>query len=87
MTFGPVYGALGGTIKGADPTSFESLKTEDGAPSIFARDKEHIYAGSIDGDATIIPADRNSFHVVSETEAQDKSHAYFEDHTLSSQMP
>jgi DKNYY family len=79
-----VYGALGGRIKGADPTSFETLKTPDGAPSVFAQDKDHIYAGSLSGDATIIAADRKSFHVISETEAQDNSHVYFEDSTVSS---
>ena len=79
-----VYGAHGGRIKGADPASLETLKTPTGVPSVFAEDKDHIYAGSSNGGTTIIAADRNSFHVISECEAQDKSHVYFEDSTVSS---
>ena len=74
-----VYGALGGVINDADASSFENLKTPDGSPSVYSQDKNHIYAGSIeDGDATVINVDMNTFHVLSETQARDKNHLYFE---------
>jgi len=74
-----VYGALGGVKNDADASSFENLKTPDGSPSVYSQDKNHIYAGSIeDGDATVINVDMNTFHVLSETQARDKNHLYFE---------
>jgi len=77
-----VYGARGGIIEGADPFSFETLQTPDGAPSVFAQDKNRIYAGSIKGDATHMTTDRKSFHIISETEAQDNNHFFFEDSAI-----
>ena len=73
-----VFGAFGDVISEADSTTFEVLKDPADEFSIYSKDNKHIYAGNLNINTKILLADYSTFNVLSQTEAQDKNHTYFE---------
>jgi hypothetical protein len=69
-----VYGMFGNVIADADSPSFEIMLAPDGSPSVYARDKDHIFVS----EGVLKTADRNSFVVLNQTDAQDKNNKYYE---------